>query len=178
LVSLDKVKKRAEIDAKDHGYYLNPDLDFLNDILEGLRKNEEQYGCPFCPCRLTSGIIEKDRDIICPCDYRDSDVEEYGQCFCALFVGKDLYKGRNEARSIPERRSNEKLKHKHIIADSTKIDRDSTNHLIENQRIWYCKQCGYLCFRETPPFSCPICKAKKEMFSQINIEFKVNYPGN
>jgi ferredoxin-thioredoxin reductase catalytic chain len=34
-------------------------------------------------------------------------------------------------------------------------------------KMWYCKQCGYVCFREDPPYVCPICKAKREMFSQI-----------
>ena len=40
-------------------------------------------------------------------------------------------------------------------------------------KLWYCKQCGYVVFREDPPYVCPICKAKKEMFAEIKtkIEF-------
>jgi rubrerythrin len=34
-------------------------------------------------------------------------------------------------------------------------------------KLWYCKQCGYVVFREDPPYVCPICKAKREMFAQI-----------
>jgi ferredoxin-thioredoxin reductase catalytic chain len=33
--------------------------------------------------------------------------------------------------------------------------------------VWRCKVCGYLCAREAPPDTCPICKAKKERFEQF-----------
>ena len=36
-------------------------------------------------------------------------------------------------------------------------------------RLWYCKQCGYVAFREDPPYICPICKAKREMFNAIKM---------
>ena len=36
-----------------------------------------------------------------------------------------------------------------------------------NLKLWYCKVCGYVAFREEPPYECPICKAKKDMFGQI-----------
>ena len=41
------------------------------------------------------------------------------------------------------------------------------------KKLWYCKQCGYVVFREDPPYICPICKAKKEMFAEIenSVEF-------
>ena len=34
-------------------------------------------------------------------------------------------------------------------------------------RLFYCKQCGYVVFREEPPYVCPICRAKWEMFAEI-----------
>lgn len=37
-------------------------------------------------------------------------------------------------------------------------------------RLWYCRQCGYVVFREEPPFICPICKAKRELFAELRIE--------
>jgi rubrerythrin len=42
------------------------------------------------------------------------------------------------------------------------------------KKLWYCKQCGYVVFREDPPYICPICKAKREMFTEIenSVEFK------
>ncbi|MFX1362838.1 MAG: ferredoxin-thioredoxin reductase catalytic domain-containing protein, partial [Promethearchaeota archaeon] len=88
MTNLEKVRRRAESDAKTRGYYLNPDPDFLKNLLQGLKQNEERYGYPSCPCRLAAGNFELDRDIICPCDYRDPDVEEFGVCYCSLFVNK------------------------------------------------------------------------------------------
>ena len=62
-MTIEKVRQRAESDAKTYGYYLNPNADFLQDLLDGLRRNEERYGYPSCPCRLASGKLELDRDI-------------------------------------------------------------------------------------------------------------------
>ena len=44
---------------------------------------------------------------------------------------------------------------------------------VVKKKLWYCKQCGYVVFREDPPYVCPICKAKKELFAEIDnkIEF-------
>jgi ferredoxin-thioredoxin reductase catalytic subunit len=38
------VHQRAEADAKTYDYYLNPDPEFLKNLLEGLKQNEERYG--------------------------------------------------------------------------------------------------------------------------------------
>jgi rubrerythrin len=43
------------------------------------------------------------------------------------------------------------------------------------KKLWYCKQCGYVVYREDPPYVCPICKAKKEMFAEIDA--KVEFQG-
>ena len=108
MTTLEKVRARAESDAKSYGYFLNPDEQFLTDLLEGLKRNEERHGYPSCPCRLASGKFDFDRDILCPCDYRDPDVEEYGYCYCALYVRKDVFEGKTPIRPIHERRSQEK----------------------------------------------------------------------
>jgi len=171
LTALEKVRLRAESDAKTHGYYLNPDQDFLNDLLDGLRNNEERYGYPSCPCRLATGILELDRDIICPCDYRDPDVEEYGYCYCALYVRKDVFDGKLPIKPIPERRPIEKQDRANAVAlgTSEKTAVVSKGNHRPGMKMWYCKQCGYICFREEPPYVCPICKAKREMFAEIII---------
>ena len=70
------------------GYFFNRDLDMVFDLLAGLLLNKERYGYMCCPCRLASGDREQDRDVICPCDYRAPDVEEYGACYCALYVSQ------------------------------------------------------------------------------------------
>jgi len=175
LIDLKSVHARAEGDAGTHGYHLNPDPDFLNDLLEGLRQNEERYGYPSCPCRLATGIFEVDRDIICPCDYRDPDVEEYGCCYCALYVRKDAYEGKVLIRPIPERRPPEKQARANEVAPKTPSIKITGTGAVKDEtykagmKMWYCKQCGYVCLREDPPYVCPICRAKREMFAEITI---------
>jgi ferredoxin-thioredoxin reductase catalytic subunit/rubredoxin len=170
------VRQRAESDAKTYGYYLHSDPEFLNNLLEGLKQNEERYGYPSCPCRLASAKFEFDRDIICPCDYRDPDVLEYGCCYCALYVRKDVFEGKTPITPIPERRPMEKQARAYGIAVGTLAEKPSeTAASVAKEpseiklKLWYCKQCGYVVFREEPPYVCPICKAKKEMFAEINI---------
>jgi ferredoxin-thioredoxin reductase catalytic chain len=90
------------------GYYFNADHAMVMELLEGLLVNKERYGYMCCPCRLASGNREADRDITCPCDYRAPDVEEYGACFCALYVSKDWNEGVIPHRTVPERRPVEK----------------------------------------------------------------------
>jgi len=179
LITLEKVRQRAESDARTYGYYLNPDPDFLKDLLDGLRQNEERYGYPSCPCRLASGKLDFDRDIICPCDYRDPDVAEYGTCYCALYVRKDLFEGKTPILPVPERRPLEKQTRAYGTAAETPTPekgKPSETTVASAKapsevklKLWYCKQCGYVVFREDPPYICPICKAKREMFAEMTI---------
>ncbi len=176
MTTLEKVRQRAESDAKTYGYYLNPDAEFLQNLLEGLKKNEERYGYPACPCRLASGKLDIDRDVICPCDYRDLDVAEHGTCYCGLYARKDVYERKTPLGSVPERRPLEKQTRSYIASSETTAKRETASMTVATQepseikkRLWYCKQCGYVVFREDPPYICPICKAKKEMFANISI---------
>jgi ferredoxin-thioredoxin reductase catalytic subunit len=181
LITIEKVRQRAEADAKTYGYYLNPNADFLQDLLDGLKQNEERYGYPSCPCRIATGNLELDRDIICPCDYRDPDVAEYGTCYCALYMRKDLYEGKTPIVPIPERRPHEKQARAYNVTPeavvATTSEKTPQTKAIEKpsevkKKLWYCKQCGYVVFREDPPYICPICKAKREMFAPIEIGAK------
>jgi ferredoxin-thioredoxin reductase catalytic chain len=173
---LEKVRQRAESDARTYGYYLHPDPQFLQDLFEGLKKNEERYGYPSCPCRIASGNLDLDRDIICPCDYRDPDVAEYGACYCALYMRKDLYEGKIPINPIPERRPKEKQARAYGSAE-TAAAKPATQPTAASppqpgtikKKLWYCKQCGYIVFREDPPYVCPICKAKREMFAELPV---------
>lgn len=177
MISLEKVRKRAEADARTYGYYLHPDPQFLNDLLEGLRKNEERYGYPSCPCRLASGNFEFDRDIFCPCDYRDPDVLEYGACYCALYVRRDVFEGKTPVPVVPERRPLGKQTRSYgpvpTVAAEVKVEPGVTvakeAAVQVAKKLWYCKQCGYVTFREDPPYVCPVCKAKREMFDELTI---------
>ncbi len=175
-ITLEMVLQRAEADARTYGYYLNPDPEFLQSLLEGLKRNEERYGFPSCPCRLASGKFEFDRDILCPCDYRDPDVKEFGACYCALFVRKDIYEGNTELKPVPERRPLAKQSRAYNVAITSTEAKAGTEEkpavaaeeaLEIKSKLWYCKQCGYVVFRDDPPYTCPICQAKREMFAEI-----------
>jgi len=157
---IDKLYHKLDRDAESAGYHLNPDKDFTKALVESLLINEKRYGYWVCPCRLASGKKEEDLDIICPCDYRDLDLNDYGTCFCALYVSKDIKYGKKKAESIPERRPNKeeriKMKEKKVKL-SGKLD----------YPVWRCKVCGYLAARDEPPEICPVCKAKKERFEKF-----------
>jgi ferredoxin-thioredoxin reductase catalytic chain len=86
------------------GYFFNRDRDVVFELLDGLLINKERYGYLSCPCRLASGDYEKDKDIICPCVYRAPDVEEYGSCYCGLYVSTDWNEGKVKNVYVPERR--------------------------------------------------------------------------
>lgn len=91
------------------GLIFNCDREKTLDILEGLLTNKERYGYMACPCRLASGTLENDRDIICPCEYCQPDVEEFGSCYCNLYVSSEWNEGTMEKLVVPERRPPEKM---------------------------------------------------------------------
>lgn len=91
------------------GYYFNKDRERVFDLLSGLLVNRERYGYMCCPCRLASGDREADRDIICPCTYREADVREYGSCYCNLYVSPAWNQGKIPPVYVPERRPPAKL---------------------------------------------------------------------
>ncbi|MFN4217460.1 MAG: ferredoxin-thioredoxin reductase catalytic domain-containing protein [Brevinematales bacterium] len=154
---IDSLYQKLKEEAEASGYHLNPDEAFTRELVESLIINEDRYGYPSCPCRLSTGIKEEDLDIICPCDYRDQDLIDYGTCYCGLYVSQEVTDGKKKLTSIPDRRKKEKKKK---TETTLRIDKLS-------YPIWRCKVCGYLCARETPPEVCPICKASKERFERF-----------
>jgi ferredoxin-thioredoxin reductase catalytic subunit/rubredoxin len=143
------------------GYLLNPDKEFVLSLMEGLLTNEERYGYQSCPCRLAEGVREKDLDIICPCDYRDPDLDEFGACYCALYVSEEITTGEQEPQPVPERRGVEPQ------PSGEKHDEELVGFTRSGIPVWRCKVCGYLCARPQPPLKCPVCKADKDRFERF-----------
>jgi ferredoxin-thioredoxin reductase catalytic subunit len=154
---IEKLYIKLKKEAESSGYHLNSDVEHTKNLLEGILVNEKRYGYWACPCRLAAGKKEEDLDIICPCDYRDADLNEYGCCYCALYVSKEVLDGKKELGSIPERRFQEKEKKELKLKSIPSLSKP----------VWRCKVCGYLCGRDEPPEVCPICKAKKERFEKF-----------
>jgi len=161
------LRDRLDRDAKQGGYNLNPDKDFTLELARGLLINGSRYGYWACPCRLADGTKDKDLDIICPCDYRDRDLSEFGACYCALYVDDDIKDGRKQAKPIPERRPSETERNWVGPDEGLVNSRDATGISGLRYPVWRCTVCGYLCAREEPPLVCPICKAKKDRFERF-----------
>ncbi len=152
---VDEFYEKLKKDDEKHFYFLNSDVEHTKRLLKGILMNIKRYGYGSCPCRLADGNRSADLDMICPCDYRDRDMNEYGHCYCALYV---TYKNLNKKdfTPIPERRGSEK-----------EIERLKT---MKKQKIptWRCKVCGYLCAREDAPDKCPICGADHDRFERFD----------
>lgn len=91
------------------GYLFNKDKTRVFDLLEALLTNKARYGYMACPCRLASGDREADKDIVCPCVYREPDVREFGSCYCNLYVSKAWNDETIPHEYVPERRPPEKM---------------------------------------------------------------------
>ncbi len=157
---IEQLYKRLNKEAEEGGYHLNPDIDFTKQLVKSLIINQRRYGYQACPCRLASGRKEDDLDIICPCDYRDADILEYGACYCGLYVSEKVLKGEMQLQSIPERRPPEEKRKK-----AKPLPQKIAEPL--PYPVWRCRVCGYLCARESPPEVCPICKAKRDRFERF-----------
>ncbi len=182
------ILERMKKDAEANGYFLCPDESLLNDLIDGIAKNEERYGYGSCPCRISSGIKLYDADIICPCEYRDADVDEFGMCYCALFVSREVKKDPTKLKSIPERRppeaqdaameAKDRMDRGEEVGPPLELEGEEHEKVKIGEDkngipIWRCVVCGYLCARELPPPICPICKAKADKFQRFGFQMKV-----
>ncbi len=155
-------------DAEQNGYHLNPDEDFAKGLVHGLMVNEDRYGFASCPCRLCVGPREVNLDIICPCDYRDGDLAEYGTCYCALYVSGEVAEGKRPVEVIPDRRGP-------VPPECLAPEEKGRAPVVSVPAaagplpypVFRCRVCGYLCARDEPPEKCPICGAEKDRFEKF-----------
>jgi ferredoxin-thioredoxin reductase catalytic chain len=190
---VERLFQRLDKEAESAGYHLNPNRKFTLGLIEGMLLNERRHGYWACPCRLASGVKKEDLDIICPCDYRDADLADYGTCYCALYVSQDVLDGKRKAARIPERRPPEgaaaseappsPAERMSAPPASSEGAQPGSAQSISTQSgpgspglpglsglkypLWRCKVCGYLCARGQPPDVCPICRAKKDRFERL-----------
>jgi ferredoxin-thioredoxin reductase catalytic chain len=160
---VDRLYAELDAEAEAGGYYLNPDRAFTRGLVRGLLVNRDRYGYIACPCRLASGKREADLDIICPCDYRDPDLFEYGACYCALYVSADVKAGKREPEPVPERRP-PRAERKKIREEQEGVSAVAPALAYP---VWRCRVCGYLCARDAPPEICPICRVPRERFERF-----------
>ncbi len=158
---IDRRYNELRDEAEAGGYHLNSDIDFTKRLVRGLIVNTQRYGYQACPCRLARGVRIEDLDIICPCDYRDPDLGEYGSCYCALYVSPAVLAGRQPIRMVPERRppreDRRQFAQEKPVAPGQALPFP----------VWRCRVCGYMCARNEPPLQCPICKVPRERFERF-----------
>jgi ferredoxin-thioredoxin reductase catalytic chain len=173
---VERLFARLDKEAESAGYHLNPNREFTLGLIEGMLVNERRYGYWACPCRLASGVKKEDLDIICPCDYRDPDISEYGSCYCGLYVSQDVVDGKRKVTRVPERRPPDGLQ-----SPADRMAAPAGGDSLASRMpaapmpdlsglkypLWRCRVCGYLCARDQPPEVCPICRAKKDRFERF-----------
>ncbi len=103
------LKNRLAPIQEAKGYFFNADEERVLELLQQMLLIKAYSGHMTCPCRLASGSYENDRDIICPCEYREADVREFGCCYCRLYATREWNAGRMPHVLVPERRPPEKV---------------------------------------------------------------------
>ena len=104
-----RLKDRLAPLQEAKGYFFNADEERVLELLQQMLLIKAYSGHMTCPCRLASGVYENDRDILCPCEYREADVREFGCCYCALYASKAWNAGEVPHDLVPDRRPPEKV---------------------------------------------------------------------
>lgn len=89
---MDRQQLRAawEDFTRDNDFMLNPDVQFVERIIDGVLANEKSSGLRLCPCRLSDGSMEGKIGLLCPCNFKVQDTwEKEGRCWCGLFVRRE-----------------------------------------------------------------------------------------
>jgi len=151
-------------DAEKNGYRLNPDEEFVKNLIRGLLKNEQRYGYRACPCRLAYGIKEQDsRCGLSPAITGIVDLEEHGACYCALYVNEAIASVSRRSHRSPKRRPPRSEAYEGRSGQGRFNDRapglSPAGLALQGLRVSL--------RTEQPPGICPICKATKERFERF-----------
>jgi len=103
-MNVEQLYQQLKKTQEAKGFLFNADKEQVLELLEGLLINKERYGYMSCPCRLAAEDRDADKDIICPCVYREPDIEAYGSCYCSLYVSKEWNDNTIPHEFVPERR--------------------------------------------------------------------------
>ncbi len=86
------IEERSRRHARENGMALNPDAKALKMLLTALGRRKVRYGEFYCPCRVVTGLPEKDLPSVCPCEPHRREVAEKGHCLCSLFFTPEAAK--------------------------------------------------------------------------------------
>lgn len=98
-VEVKKQGKWMQKYIKKNNYALNPNLMMTTNLKVWVSEMEATFGKRFCPCFEPSSDNELNKKMMCPCEYVEDEIKEYGTCHCALFGRADLDKAGWKASS-------------------------------------------------------------------------------
>jgi len=73
-------------------YALNPSWMMSTNLKIWLSEMEATFGKRYCPCFEPSSDDTLNKKMLCPCEFVEDEIKEYGTCHCALFGKEDLSK--------------------------------------------------------------------------------------
>ena len=75
-----------EFAEQNGAFRVNPDAERVSLLAKGVFSNMRRKGLGYCPCRMTTGDVEEDFRIVCPCAFQLQQTwREKGECWCGLF---------------------------------------------------------------------------------------------
>ncbi len=94
-----KQQRWMEKYCEKNNYVINPSWMMATNLKSNLCEMEATFGKRYCPCFEPSGDKELDKKMMCPCEFVEEEIKEYGTCHCALFGPADLSKEQWKASS-------------------------------------------------------------------------------
>ena len=83
----DVIETWREFSGVSPEYRLVDDAEMFGGLAEGVLQNQLNHGLKYCPCRLTTGDLESDLKLVCPCHFEaQRTYMESGECWCGLFI--------------------------------------------------------------------------------------------
>lgn len=86
-IALRRVRKFVATYVAKGKYELYPEVEVVENVVQGLADNLVAHGRMYCPCADVDDSKTKGSDMVCPCMPHHADIERQGYCDCALFAG-------------------------------------------------------------------------------------------
>jgi len=83
--------ERARKVGEGLGYVLNPDQARTLKVSNLLARNFAEFGKYYCPCKQ-SHPLDPNKDVLCPCQTLQDEMDKDGHCFCRLFYTDEAAK--------------------------------------------------------------------------------------
>jgi len=85
----DNFRQAIEEFAEKNEFQVNPNIEKVDILIDGIFSCDENHGMKYCPCRLIAKDFEEDLKLVCPCNFLFHETykdKENGECWCGLFV--------------------------------------------------------------------------------------------